>query len=137
MAARTYNIIEVDILAHIIAYVFIAALILSGLGLIVLIANFFYYRKWRSNKVKVYYDDNDHRKRYYIVSRPHGPYPVGYPKERIKEMKERSEKEKKEKTKNHNIVHAKTKKSLFEILMMTPAEYKEYRQREKEKKNAK
>ena len=41
MAARTYKIIEVDILAHIIAYVFIAALILSGLGLIVLIANFF------------------------------------------------------------------------------------------------
>lgn len=140
MAARTYKIIEVDILAHIIAYVFIAALILSGLGLIVLIANFFYYRKWRSNKVKVYYDDNDHRKRYYIVSRPHGPYPVGYPKERIiKDMEEfeRLRRSQKEKTKNHNIVHAKTKKSLFEILMMTPAEYKEYRQREKEKKNAK
>ncbi len=50
---------------------------------------------------------------------------------------ERLRRSQKEKTKNHNIVHAKTKKSLFEILMMTPAEYKEYRQREKEKKNAK
>ncbi|MDE6927453.1 MAG: hypothetical protein K2P06_01860 [Muribaculaceae bacterium] len=104
-----------DILAHIIAYVFIAALILSGLGLIVLIANFFTIENGEAIKSKVYYDDNDHRKGYYIVSRPHGPYPVGYPKERIiKDMEEferlrRSQKEKKEKTKNHNIVHAKTK----------------------------
>ncbi len=72
-----------DTLAQIIAYLIFAVLILAGFGIIVAIAEFFYYRKWRSNKVRVYYDDNDHRKGYYIVKRPRGPYPVGYPKEQI------------------------------------------------------
>ena len=152
MAARTYQIIkrELDILAHIIAYLFIAALILSGLGLIVAIAQFFYYRKWRSNKVKVYYDDNDHRKGYYIVNRPRGPYPVGYPKEKIiKDMEafERLKREQKEKAKNHNRARTIDKGKYYfieksnesnptwiQILMMTPAEYMAYRRRKKERK---
>ena len=66
-----------------IAFLIYAGLILGGLGLIVAVAKFFYYRQWRSDEVRVYYDDNDHRKGYYVVKRPRGPYPVGYPKEKI------------------------------------------------------
>lgn len=72
-----------DILAHIIEYGIFAVLILAGLGFIVRICQYFYYREYRSDSVKVYYDDDNHRKGYYIIKRPRGPYPIGYPKERI------------------------------------------------------
>lgn len=131
-----------DILAHIIAYLIFAGLILCGLGIVVSIARFFYYRKWKSDRIRVYYDDNDHRKGYYIVNRPRGPYPVGYPKEQIvKNMEEfeRLRREQKEKQKNRGAEDVKyttkTPRPMWlQILLMTPAEYMEYRRRRKEAK---
>lgn len=132
-----------DILAHTIVYLFIACLIVGGLGLIVRICMFFYYRQWRSDSIKVYYDDNDHRKGYYIVKRPRGPYPVGYPKEKIlkdMEMFELLRQEQKAKNsrkcakdvaKNPNESHPNWR----QILFMTPAEYMAFRRRSKEQKH--
>lgn len=34
-------------------------------------------------RIKVYYDDNDHSKGYYYIGKPGGTYPIGYPKEKI------------------------------------------------------
>lgn len=146
-----------EILAQIIAYLIFAGLILCGLGVIVAIVRFFYYRQWRDNTVKVYYDDNDHRKGYYIVKRPRGPYPVGYPKEQIvKDMEafERLKRKEKEKRKGKlNVSHMpnipqktpnisfnitpkpkKPRPMWFQILLMTPAEYMAYRRQRKEVK---
>lgn len=143
-----------DIIAHIIAYAIYAVLILSGLGLIVRICQYFYYREYRSDSVKVYYDDNDHRKGYYIVKRPRGPYPVGYPKERIVADMEAFERLKQEEKAKRNYklnlsqvpdipeekpntafnIPSKPKKSRpkwLQILLMTPAEYLEYRKQRK------
>lgn len=132
-----------DILAKFIVYAFFAVLILAGVGFIVRICQFFYYRQYRSDSVKVYYDDNDHRKGYYIVKRPRGPYPVGYPKEKIiedMEEFERLKREEKAKRDGHadmtKTIAAKLKKPRpmwLRILLMTPSEYMDYkRQRNKQ-----
>lgn len=147
-----------EIIAHIIAFLIYAFLILGGLGLIVGIAKYFYYRGWRSDSVKIYYDDNDHRKGYYIVKRPRGPYPVGYPKEQIvKDMEEfeQLKREQKEKARNHGhrLVRAdfpfeipedkvrydiaskprKPRPMWIQILLMTPAEYLAYRRKKRQR----
>lgn len=132
-----------EILAHIIAYMIFACLILAGLALVVGIINFFYYRMWRSNSVKVYYDDNDHRKGYYIVKRPSGPYPVGYPREQIvndMEAFERLKREQKAKNRGRKYeepgyISSKSRPLWLQILLMTPAEYIKYRKQRKELKN--
>lgn len=132
-----------DILAKFIVYAFFAVLILAGVGFIVRICQFFYYRQYRSDSVKVYYDDNDHRKGYYIVKRPRGPYPVGYPKEKIiedMEEFERLKREEKAKRDGHadmtKTIAPKLKKPRpmwLRILLMTPSEYIDYkRQRNKQ-----
>lgn len=123
-----------DILVQIIADLIFAGLIMSGFGIIVAVGRYFYYRQWRSDKVSVYYDDNDRRKGCYIVKRPRGPYPVGYPKEKIiKDMEdfERLRREQKDKTRKLGRLWA-ARPMWLRILLMTPAEYKEYRRRRKE-----
>lgn len=123
-----------DMLAQIIAFLILAGLIIGGFGIIVAVGRYFYYRQWRSDKVSVYYDDNDRRKGCYIVKRPRGPYPVGYPKEKIiKDMEdfERLRREQKYKTRNLGRLWA-ARPIWLKILFMTPAEYKGYRRRRKE-----
>lgn len=121
-----------DIFAHIIAYAIFACLALAGLGLVILIYQFVYYRQWRNNKVKVYYDDNDHRKGYYIVRRPRGPYPVGYPKERI--VRDMAEFERLRRGQNADAQNPPVSKrpTWLQTLLMTPAEYIEYLRRKNE-----
>ncbi|MDE6278252.1 MAG: hypothetical protein K2M06_09130 [Muribaculaceae bacterium] len=95
--------------------------------------------------MKLYYDDNDHRKGYYYVRRPRGPYPVGYPREQIvKDMEdfERLVQEQKAKAKAKTWTGAKsetkaqaTRPTWWDVLMMTPKEYMEYRRRRREGKN--
>lgn len=139
-----------EILAHIIAYAIYAVLILAGLGFAVRICQYFYYREYRSDSVKVYYDDNDHRKGYYIVRRPRGPYPVGYSHEKIvrdMEAFERLKREQKakergkvdlslwpdipEKDSPSYHIPKKPRPRWLQILLMTPAEYLEERRSKK------
>lgn len=145
---------KMDLLAHIIVYVFFAFLILAGVGLIVRICEYFYYREYRSDSVRVYYDDNDHRKGYYVVKRPRGPYPVGYPKERIvrdmEEFERLKREEKAKRRRQYDLSHVqdiprekpnpafnipprpkKPRPKWLRILLMTPAEYIEYRKHQK------
>lgn len=144
-----------DILAQIIVYAIYAVLILAGLGFGVRICQFFYYRQYRSDSIKVYYDDNDHRKGYYIVKRPRGPYPVGYSKEQIVKNMDEFESLKKEETvkRKHQLdlsqvshiakegmptacnIRSMQKKfhpKWLQILLMTPTEYLEYKRQCKE-----
>lgn len=93
-------------------------------------------------RLKVYYDDNDHSKGYYYVNKPGGRYPVGYPKEKIvKDMKafERLKREQKTKRIGRRADGAelspnKPRSMWLQILLMTPAEYTQYRRRKKEAK---
>ena len=92
-------------------------------------------------RVKVYYDDNDHSKGYYYVAKPGDTYPVGYPKERIiKNMKEyerlmQEQKEKRNKAyHNKGYRHPRYRPQWLQILLMTPTEYMQYRRRRKEGK---
>lgn len=143
-----------DILIHILVYVFFTMLILAGLGFIVLKFKYFYYHEYSSDSVKVYYDDNDHQKGYYIVKRPQGPYPVGYPKDRIIadmedfERLKREEKAKRKRQLNMSQIPNNSKETTnttinisskprkqrpkwLQILLMTPAEYNAYKKQNK------
>lgn len=140
-----------EILAHIIVYALYTLLILAGVGLIIRICEYFYYREYRSDSVKVYYDDNDHRKGYYIVKRPRGPYPIGYPKKQIiKDLEKFEQLKRDEKLKRDGKLHLsqvpdlpyepinpafnippKPRPRWLRVLLMTPAEYLEYRRQKK------
>ena len=129
-------------IAHILVYLVYALLLLAGFGLVIAIARFFYYRRWRSDYVRIYYDDNDHRKGYYMVRRPRGPYPVGYPQEQIvKDMEEfeRLKREQKAKDRGRQAKYmpsgpGSARPMWLQILLMTPSEYAAYRRRMKGKK---
>ena len=93
-------------------------------------------------RIRVYYDDNDHSKGYYYVSKHGDTYPVGYPMEKMVEDMAAFERLKREqKAKNGGrsscrTEYAQRKHRLMwlQILLMTPAEYKEYRRHKKEQK---
>ena len=88
-------------------------------------------------RIKVYYDDHDHSKGYYYVRKPGGQYPVGYPREQIaKDMEafERLKREQKVRSRGRNVSGTEYSKKKprpmwLQILLMTPAEYMEYRRR--------
>lgn len=92
-------------------------------------------------RIKVFYDDNDHSKGYYYVGKPGGTYPLGYPKEKIaKDMEayERLVHGEKAKRGGRNIEgigssRKKPRPIWLQILLMTPAEYLQYRRRKKAK----
>ena len=89
-------------------------------------------------RIKVYYDDNDHSKGYYYVGKPGGTYPIGYPKEKIVndmeayEQLKRKQKAKSRSTYGTGYTRKKPRPMWLQILLMTPAEYMQYRRQRKE-----
>lgn len=91
-------------------------------------------------RIKVYYDENDHSKGYYYVGKPGGTYPIGYPKEKIvKNMEAYEQLKRKQKAKSRSRSAYKTGNTLkkprpmwLQVLLMTPAEYMQYRRQRKE-----
>lgn len=91
-------------------------------------------------RIKVYYDDNDHSKGYYYIGKPGGTYPIGYPKEKIvKDMEAYEQLKRKQKSKSRSRSAYETgyrlkkpRSTWLQILLMTPAEYMQYRQQRKE-----
>lgn len=92
------------------------------------------------DRVKVYYDDNDHTKGYYYVGKPGGTYPIGYPKEKIiKDMEAYEQLKREQKAKSgcrsayrSEYTQKKSRSMWLQILLMTPAEYMQYRRQRKE-----
>lgn len=91
-------------------------------------------------RIKVYYDGNDHSKGYYYVGKPGGTYPIGYPKEKIvKDMEAYEQLKRKQKAKSRSRSVYGTGNTLkkprpmwLQVLLMTPAEYMQYRRQRKE-----
>lgn len=89
-------------------------------------------------RIKVYYDDNDHSKGYYYFGKPGGTYPIGYPKEKIvKDMEAYEQLKRKQKAKSRSAygtgyTRKKPRSMWLQILLMTPAEYMQYRRQRKE-----
>lgn len=92
------------------------------------------------DRIKVYYDDNDHSKGYYYVGKPGGTYPIGYSKEKIvKDMVAYEQLKRKQKVNSRSqsaygtgYTLKKPRPMWLQILLMTPAEYKQYRRQRKE-----
>lgn len=121
-----------DVVAYILVYALWGCLIVAAGGLIVGVCRFFYYRRWRSDSVRVYYDDDDHRKGYYVVRCPRGPYPAGYPRERIlSDMEEFEQLRRRQKRKRRAAadrpIRRLNRPRWLQILLMTPAEYRRER----------
>lgn len=91
-------------------------------------------------RIKVYYDDNDHYKGYYYVGKPGDTYPIGYPKKKIvKDMDAYKQLTRKQKAKSRSrsafgtgYTLKKPRPRWLQILLMTPAEYMQYRRQRKE-----
>lgn len=89
-------------------------------------------------RIKVYYDDNDHSKGYYYIGKPGGTFPIGYPKEKIvKDMEAYEQLKRKQKAKSRSAygtgyTQKKPRLMWLQILLMTPAEYMQYRRQRKE-----
>lgn len=94
----------------------------------------------QEERIKVYYDDLDHSKGYYYMRKPGGTYPVGYPREQIvkgMETYERLKREQKAKSRGRSALESghtlkKPRPMWLQILLMTPADYIQYRRQKKE-----
>lgn len=128
-----------DFVIKVLAWVFYGTLFVGLIFFIIWSVRAFATIFTPREKIKVYYEDNDHSKGYYFVGKPGGIYPVGYPKEKIeKEMKAyvRLKQEQKSKSvwnggENTQYTLKKSRPMWLQILFMTPAEYMEYRRRKK------
>lgn len=93
-------------------------------------------------RIKVYYDDNDHSKGYYYIGKPGGIYPVNYPKEKIvkdmeayKQLKQKQKANSRSRSANGTGYTLRKPRPIWlKILLMTPAEYMQYRRRRQEAK---
>ena len=113
-----------DFLLGVFTWVFNGALIAGLIGSVVWVIGVF----TSHDRIKIYYDDNDHSKGYYYIGKPGGTYPIGYPRERIVKDMEDYERLKQE---QKNKRRKKTRPMWVKILLMTPSEYMEYRRQRK------
>ena len=127
----------VEFMIKVLAWAFCGAIFVGLIVFIICIVGPMFKLRER---IKVYYDDNDHSKGHYYVSKPGDTYPVGYPKkEIIKGMEEYKRLKREQKAKRRTVKSEETVSTLkkprpmwLEILFMTPAEYMQYKRRRKE-----
>lgn len=131
-----------DLLIKVIAWALYAVLFVGLIAFVIWTVRGFGSMFTPRGRVKVYYDDNDHSKGYYYVGKPGGTYPVNYPKEKIvKDMeaftrlKREQRAKSRDRSANGTMYTLKKPRPIWlQILLMTPAEYKQYRRRRKEVK---
>lgn len=124
-----------DILIKVIAWAIYGGLFVGLIGFIIWAVRGIGAMVAPRDRIKVYYDDTDRSKGYYYVRKPGGTYPIGYPKEKIvKDMEEFERLKQKQNSKSRatSCTAKKPRPMWLQILLMTPAEYMQYRRRKKE-----